>query len=133
VLAERTTVLLLPAALALAGCSAAYRPERLPLTATPAHTDKAIDEAMSLAMQLKYQEASDRFEAVFPRLHAAGDTAGAAEAMFWVGYCYEKQGRKTQAAEWYKRVVRAYLWEPAASEAAKRYARLSDAPVHPRP
>jgi len=133
VLAERTTALLLVAGAALSGCGVAYQAKRLPLTATPARNDKAFDEAMGLAMQLKYQEASDRFEAVFPRLHAAGDTAGAAEAMFWVGYCYEKQGRKTQAAEWYKRVVRAYLWEPAASEAAKRYARLSEAPGNIEP
>jgi TolA-binding protein len=97
----------------------------MPKTLTPVRNNQAFDEAMELVTQLKYQEASDRFTGVFPRLHATGDTAGAAEAMFWVGYCHEKQGQKTQAANWYKRVVRAYLWEPAASEAYKRLTRLS--------
>lgn len=113
------------AAAGIAGCRASYSPAELPQTLTPARNNQAFDEAMDLVMQLKYQEASDRFTTVFPRLHATGDTAGAAEAMFWVGYCHEKQGQKAQAANWYKRVVRAYLWEPAASEAYKRLARLS--------
>jgi len=131
--ARRTIALLLPAALAVAGCQARLSPEALQSRAASAQNEKAFDEAMGLAMQLKYQEAPDRFEAVFPRLHAAGDTAGAAEAMFWIGFCYEKQGRKAQAAEWYKRVVRAYLWEPAASEAAKRLTRLPSAPPDSAP
>ena len=129
-LAKRIIPCLLAAA-ALTGCS--HRTEFQPLVATAAQNDQAFEEAVALVAQLNYPEALDKFEAVFPRLHVAGDTARAAEAMFWVAYCYEKQGQKAAALDWYKRVVRAYLWEPAASEAAKRLTRLEAQPDRAKP
>ena len=130
-LAKRIILWTVAAAL-LPGCGLAYQAS--PLRIEPAaQNDQAFEEAMALVAQLNYPQALDKFEAIFPRLHAAGDTARAAEAMFWVGYCYEKQGQKDAALDWYKRVVRAYLWEPAASEAAKRLTRLEAQPDRVKP
>ena len=83
--------------------------------------------------QLRYAQATEKLEEMFGRLHAAGDEARAAEAMFWIAYCYEKQRLSGPARRWYKRVLAVYPRSRAARQAAQRVGRLGQPPSGPRP
>ncbi|KKL03934.1 hypothetical protein LCGC14_2621180, partial [marine sediment metagenome] len=48
----------------------------------------------------------------------------AAEAMFWLAYCSEKQDQKAKAARLYKELVRKYPGAPASRNASGRLSRL---------
>lgn len=86
---------------------------------------KNFDQALALVAQLCYDEAADRLSPLVETFDAAGDPARAAEAMFWLAYCHEKQGRTDRAASLYQNVIRSFPATPAARQAADRLTRLS--------
>ena len=85
----------------------------------------ALDEAIDLVAQLRYEEAAPRLLTLSVQFEAAGDRDRTAEATFWLGYCYEKQGRYAEAGDLYARVVQEYPSSPAASQAARRFQDLT--------
>lgn len=84
----------------------------------------AFEEAVALAANLRYERAAAAFERLLPRLEAAGDDRRAAEALFWLAFCREKQGRADQAEELYRRLIRGHPRSPAAGEARRRLAAM---------
>jgi TolA-binding protein len=86
---------------------------------------KNFDQAVALVAQLRYDEAADKLSPLPEAFDAAGDPARAAEALFWLGYCHEKQGRTDRAASLYQNVIRSFPATPAARQAADRLSRLS--------
>lgn len=117
----------LVAALALAaGCAerAIYDAHLLQARTALADAHKDLDEAIALVAQLRYDEAADRLSPLVETFDAADDPARAAEAMFWLAYCHEKQGRTDRAATLYESVIRSYPGTPAARQAADRLSRL---------
>ena len=66
----------------------------------------------------RYEEASKPLAALLPRFEAAGENALAAQTMFWLAYCYEKTGRKEDAAVFYDQIARKYP-ETRVAEIAK--------------
>jgi len=87
----------------------------------------ALNEAVTLAAELRYDEAAERLSSLLPTLRASGDRQRLAEAMFWLGYCREKQGRLDLAGAWYDRVTAVCPKTPAAAQAAERRSRLTKA------
>jgi TolA-binding protein len=90
----------------------------------PAEDRDAFDEGVTLVSQLRYAEAQQRFQRVLRWYQALGDPAMAAETMFWLGFCNEKQGRTAQAWEYYDRLLKQYPSAPAAAQATRRRAAL---------
>jgi tetratricopeptide (TPR) repeat protein len=72
----------------------------------------------------RYEEASTKLANLLPRFEAANENSYAAEAMFWLAFCYEKTGRKENAAIFYDQLVRRYPQARAAEEAKARRQRL---------
>ncbi len=120
-------LVILFAAGALGGC-AAYGPMNQATSADARiHRDedlKAFNEAVALTESLRYEEAAARFGQVFERLSNIGNRPKAAESLFWLGFCREKQGRLTEAGEIYRRVTQEYTSTTAAREAGERLSRL---------
>ena len=129
-----TVAVLLSLTAMLAGCAAQappadYRQYQPAAAGTvgpvpPSRDRLALEAAVALAADLKYDQAADRLAELIPRLHAAGDRTHAAEAMFWLGYCLEKQQRYDLAQHWYRRVGSTYPDTPAARQAARRLGRM---------
>ena len=121
----RITLLPLVAALA-GGCAnqpewpAAWR--RGPTTEPAAkRQDRAtFEEAVALTANLCYDKAAEKFEEVLPRFEAGGDRKRASEAMFWLGYCREKQGRTDEARRLYRKLRLRYWRTPPAKQADRR-------------
>jgi tetratricopeptide (TPR) repeat protein len=90
----------------------------------PAEDRDAFDEGVTLVSQLRYAEAQQRFQRVLRWYQAFGDAPMAAETIFWLGFCNEKQGRTAQAWEYYDRLLKQYPTAPAAAQAARRRAAL---------
>ena len=84
-----------------------------------------FDAAVALVAGLRFKQANEEFAELVQGFEAAGDDARAAEATFWMGYCYEKRDRPEDAAAFYKRVQSRYPRTPAARHAGLRLARLS--------
>jgi tetratricopeptide (TPR) repeat protein len=84
----------------------------------------AFEEGVSLASQLKYAEAEQKFSTVLGWYEAAGDRPRAAETKFWLAFCQEKQGRTAEAKGLYSHILRKYRDTPAARQAAERLNRL---------
>ncbi len=134
--ARATTVLTAGAlAVALAGCSAATQwagaiaaDERAttPETVTAYEQMAAAQDASELAAARErvlagdYADAAARLVTLIPRLEARPDRRHAAAAVFWLGYCREKQRRPDEAAALYRRLTGEYADEPAARQAARR-------------
>ena len=68
----------------------------------------------------RYAEASKRLAALLPRFEGAGEDALCAQTLFWLAYCYEKTGRKEDAAVFYDQLVKKYPQAPAAEQAKIR-------------
>jgi tetratricopeptide (TPR) repeat protein len=99
---------------------------RAQLTRATSDQAAALEEAVALAAQLHYEQAQERLTTLLPQLEARGDRARTAEAMFWLGFCDEKEGRPEQAKCWYQRVAGAYAGTPAAAQARQRLERLGN-------
>lgn len=84
----------------------------------------AFEEGVSLASQLKYAEAEQKFSTVLEWYEAAGDRPRTAETKFWLAFCHEKQGRTAEAKGLYSHILRQYRDTPAARQAAERLNRL---------
>ena len=118
----------------LGGCAAAtylgaeYSPPDARTGATPAATDPgdvaALERAVTLVTELRYNEAAAILAQLRPRLHAANDRVRAGEATFWQGYCHEKRGTVPSAIELYRLTVRDYAETPAARRAQERLGAL---------
>ncbi len=94
--------------------------------ATPSAGDvAALDEAIGLALNFKYDVAVAKLEQLLPRFEAAGDEKRAALSMFWLGFCRKKQGRTAEARELFKRVMQKYPLQEAADMAQQH---LDDLP-----
>jgi len=114
---------------ALCGCGAirrsvgqrrrsAYSPSVGPGAAT-------MNQAVTLASDGRYEDAARMFAQRLQRFETAGgDRAAAAEAMFWLAFCREKQGRLPEAAALYDRVATEFPDTRAAENALQRRQRL---------
>ena len=87
-----------------------------------------FNQGLALVADLRYSQARAKLLPLIDALDAAGDQNQAAEATFWVGYCYEKQGRKDEAVDFYNRVLRAYPQTSASHQANERLSRLTIRP-----
>ena len=87
----------------------------------------AFDKGVALASELRYAEAEAQFAKVLAWYEATGDTKRAAETMFWLAFCHEKQGRIVRARKLYGRVIKEHAKAPAARQAADRMERLVNA------
>ncbi len=85
---------------------------------------KAIDDGVALVGQRNYAEAEMQFRRAEVWYRAEGDTVRTAECLFWLGFCWEKQGRRAEAGQQYKKVIRDYPKTPAARQAAGRLRRM---------
>ena len=83
-----------------------------------------FDAGVALAAERQYKQANEKFAAAIQGFESAGDDARAAEATFWMGYCYEKRDRPEDAAAFYKRVESRYPRTAAADQARRRRDRL---------
>ena len=133
---------LLCAAAAVAGCSApamqggnwmmaADTPRGAPRAPTARITQSDVvdlSEAVETIARSenpgRYAEASKRLAALLPRFEGAGEDALAAQTLFWLAYCYEKTGRKEDAAVFYDQLVKKYPQAPAAEQAKSRRGRM---------
>ena len=124
--AKASQLLLLVAAAALGGCAAkAPEFERFALARIARQREAAIlEEAVALAAELRFEPAAEKFQQVLDRSLPAGDRQHACEAMFWLGYCREKQGRRTEAVELYQRVISGFAGTRAAALAQQRLSHL---------
>ncbi len=117
----------LVAASALAGC-AQYSPwsNARPRPVVVSQADLAtFNDAISLTESLHYEAAAGKFQQVFDSFTIAGDRKRAAEAMFWLGFCREKQHRSVEARAIYLRLADEYAGTRAAHQADQRLSRLS--------
>jgi TolA-binding protein len=84
----------------------------------------ALNEAVALIANSqdarRYEEASKKLAELLPRFQAAAEPAFAAETTFWLAYCYEKTGRKEDAAVFYDQLIKKYPQAPAAEQAKIR-------------
>ena len=119
------TALLVPAF--LAGCEAGRVPMPQAGSDGPVQLDprmalerSPLDEAVAMVLQDRYQEASQRLATLVPRYERHGQPKLAAEAIFWLGFCREKQARAPEAVALYERVLTDYPDQPAAEEAKTR-------------
>jgi len=134
----KTAIALLTAAAALGGCAAMDSPtarmaRRLPTRATQGDV-ACFDEAIALAVNADYAGAAGKLQQVLPRFEAAGDDRRAAESMFWLAFCREKQGRTDVARGLYGRVTKQYPRQAAAGKARQRLEALpaEQEPAPPR-
>jgi len=123
-------LVLLACALALGGCSSIsgmlgvqHQPKPAAAQAKPEQA-AALEQAVALVTELRYDEAIEKLRFLLPALQASGDTQRTAEAMFWIGFCHERQSRFDQATVWYRRTVNDYPDTPAAEQARQRLPRL---------
>ena len=129
--------LLLAIVLSLAGCAAMgsypYGPSKsAPMNNMVMHgeayaqkMESEFNEALALVADLRYSQARAKLFPLIEAFEVIGQQSRSAEAAFWVGYCYEKQGQKDEAADSYNRVVRRYPQTSASRQATERLSRLS--------
>jgi len=127
----------LASALLAGGCMAEYqglpfpgsarqRSDQIPPPTALSTPD--FDEAVALASDLKYAEAELKFRQLAAWSEGAGYRDRAAECVFWIGFCLEKQGRLPEARAQYDKVMGGYPGTSAAGMAADRLKRLATAP-----
>ncbi len=110
-------LILLAAATGLTGCMA-RQPGRLELPTRGTQHDVAmLDEAVALTLNGEHAVAAEKLLEVAPRFEAAGDRRRAAHAMFWLGFCRQRQGRNADARRAYTSVIKTYPEQPAAEKA----------------
>jgi len=130
--ASRTSWLVLAAAAALlAGCAARpplrsvdWAAGEAPAAASARDVDD-LNRAVAAMLDEEYARAAVMLLELGPRFEALGDDRRAAECLFWLGFCREKQGRTSEAAEFYRRVLSEHPDQPAARQAADRLSLLA--------
>ena len=121
---------MLAAGAALGGCGAArWSPflaanEQVALARLNRADISALNDAVDAIARLEYDTARASLANLIQRFEAIGDRDRAAEAMFWLSYCYEKTAHKNQADVFYRRLIRKYPGAPAARQARDRLERL---------
>jgi len=120
------------AILTAAGCAdvASYNAALLRPRGTAAENQAKLNEAVALIAQLRYEEAAAKLTPLIQTFSDAGDEDRAAEATFWLAYCYEKQGQTEKAARIYRHVIKRYPETSATTQANQRLALM---PTHPNP
>ncbi len=101
-----------------------------PATYADVEVLSTFNKAVLAAADGHYPEAVSLFEEASRQFKLQGDLARAAEAVFWIGYCYEKQSRPTEAAKFYRRVMETYPNTRASRQAQERQ-RVSQSPPTP--
>jgi len=96
----------------------------------PSGHEELFEEAMALVGELKYDKAAGRFAPLEDPFAASGRLERAAQCLFWEGYCNEKLGRLSRAAEMYRQVLDRYADTRAAATTRRRLAQLA-APAGP--
>jgi hypothetical protein len=97
----------------------------------------ALNEAVAAIARTedprRFEDASKRLASLLPRFEAAGENALAAQTLFWLAYCYEKTGRKDDAAVFYDQIIRKYPETRVAEQAKSRRQEItpSRAPAPP--
>jgi len=114
---------------ALAGCAAmhdgAAERRRSAYSSSLGPDATTMNRAVTIASDGRYEDAARAFEQLLQRLQTAGgDRAAAAEAMFWLAFCREKQGRFSEAAALYDRVAAEFPDARAADNALQRRRRI---------
>jgi hypothetical protein len=77
-------------------------------------------EALALIDKLEYALAAPKLQQVTGQFESAGDTAHAAESMFWLGFCREKLHRDDQARQTYVTVIERFSESKPAEYAQQR-------------
>lgn len=127
---NRYLLVALPCLLAtLCGCSAmmprnhAYTPPTSrPTPAAPTESDTkrpAVDQALEHISNQQYQAALDLLEPLRPPTRQRTEQQQA-QILFWIAYCYEKQGRPDDAKPLYQHVRDAFTDTPFAATAQAR-------------
>ncbi len=117
--------------LLLTGCSSAnFGPwqgkDVRPRPVVVSQADLAMfNDAISLVESLRYEAAAGKFRQVFDNFVFAGDRSRAAESLFWLGFCREKQQQVAEAKAIYLRVAEEYSETRAAQQSDRRLSRLS--------
>ena len=87
--------------------------------------DSTFNEGLALVADLRYSQATAKLIPLIEAFEVVGDQNRAAEATFWVGYCYEKQGQEDEAIDSYNHLVRTYPQTPSSRQATERLSRLT--------
>jgi len=98
--------------------------DRTALTRVSRADAGALEEAIAAVVSREYDTARPRLAALVERFEAAGEDDRAAEALFWLSFCYEKTAHKNQAAVFYRQVVDKYPRSPASQQARLRLGHL---------
>ena len=126
--AKRSPTLLLLLAVVMGGCSQMGSPWQYNSEPAKAATQADLatfNEAVSMVESQRYEEAAGKFRQVFDRFAASADhRQRAAESLFWIGFCREKQRRLDEARAIYLRLAEEYAGTRAAEEANKRRLRI---------
>ena len=124
----RCLLLILVTSVVMGGCSRMNSPWQHNNESAKVATQADLatfNEAVLLVESQRYEEAAAKFRQVFDRFAASADhRQRAAETLFWIGFCREKQRRLDEAREIYLRLAEEYSGTRAASEANKRRLRI---------
>lgn len=124
----KTTTALLTVAFA-AGCGAPALQETAgKAVAYDKQAESELDQAVAMAARGRYTAAAVEFERLAEKYRRDEDHARAATAMFWLGFCMEKQGHIEQAREIYEHLERQYADEPGVYRSRQRLEMLSEQP-----
>ncbi len=122
-------------AVVMGGCSSTFSPRQYNSESLKVanQVDLAtFNEAVAMVESQRYEEAAGKFRRVFDRFAASSDyRQRAAESLFWIGFCREKQRRLDEAKVIYVRLANEYVGTRAAGEGAKRLSRLPNVVQRP--
>jgi TolA-binding protein len=80
----------------------------------------ALDDAVARVADLQYAQAAAMLAPLIDRFESAPDATRCGEAIFWLGYCHEKQLRPADARTLYTRAAGVYGSTPGGQMAARR-------------
>ena len=81
---------------------------------------EAFQAAVDQIGRLDYGPAESEIRVLLVRFESVDDPKYVSEALFWLGYCCEKQGVTEQARDYYQRVVEHYADTRPGKQAAQR-------------
>ncbi len=124
----KTTIAILAAAFAV-GCAEHDLEEPAPRTTRyDRHVEGELDDAVAMAAEGRYSSAAAELARLAKKYDATQDDELAAAAMFWYGFCLEKQGQIDQAQEIYEHLERRYADMPVIKQVRPRLRMLSEHP-----